>query len=246
MTKVILDDSSLDAIGDSIRTKNGTSTKYKPSQMSSAIDNIPTGTDTSDATLDSNAKMLSGYTAYADGVKYTGSIPTKTSSDLTASTLTVTVPSGYYASNATKTLTDSNLVAGNIKNGTTIFGVTGNYTGGGSASIGTKSVTNNDNTATSISFSSLNGTPKAFFVRTSTQISSSGSTTYYYVINMVYDGTSTEGNCFRIGSTRRVQNITSGYSYTYSGSTLTVSSSGSRTVAPGSFYNGTYELVYIY
>ena len=40
--------------------------------------------DTSDATLDSGNKMLSGNTAYADGVKYTGSIATKTSSDLTA------------------------------------------------------------------------------------------------------------------------------------------------------------------
>ena len=58
--------------------------------------------DTSDATLDSGAKMLSGNTAYADGVKYTGSIATKTSSDLTASGDTVTVPAGYYASQSTK------------------------------------------------------------------------------------------------------------------------------------------------
>ena len=31
--------------------------------------------DTSDATLDSGGKMLSGTTAYADGTKYTGTIP---------------------------------------------------------------------------------------------------------------------------------------------------------------------------
>lgn len=30
--------------------------------------------DTSDATLDSGGKMLSGNTAYADGVKYTGTV----------------------------------------------------------------------------------------------------------------------------------------------------------------------------
>ena len=58
--------------------------------------------DTSDATLDSGDKMLSGNTAYADGVKYTGTISTKTSSDLSASGATVTVPSGYYATNASK------------------------------------------------------------------------------------------------------------------------------------------------
>lgn len=58
--------------------------------------------DTSDATLASGGQMLDGYTAYADGTKYTGSIQTKTSSDLTASGATVSVPSGYYASNASK------------------------------------------------------------------------------------------------------------------------------------------------
>lgn len=60
--------------------------------------------DTSDATLDNGNKMLSGNTAYANGVKYTGSIATKTSSDLTASGATVTVPSGYYGTSASKSI----------------------------------------------------------------------------------------------------------------------------------------------
>lgn len=58
--------------------------------------------DTSDATLDSGGKMLSGNTAYANGVKYTGSIATKTGTDISASGDTVTVPAGYYASQQTK------------------------------------------------------------------------------------------------------------------------------------------------
>lgn len=58
--------------------------------------------DTTDATLDSGDKMLSGNTAYADGVKYTGTITTKSGSDLSASGDTVTVPAGYYASAASK------------------------------------------------------------------------------------------------------------------------------------------------
>lgn len=58
--------------------------------------------DTSDATLSSGAQMLDGYTAYADGTKYTGSIATKTASDLTASGATVSVPAGYYAEAASK------------------------------------------------------------------------------------------------------------------------------------------------
>ena len=60
--------------------------------------------DTSGATLDSNAKMLDGVTAYANGVKYTGSIASKSSSDLTESGATVTAPAGYSPSNATTSI----------------------------------------------------------------------------------------------------------------------------------------------
>ena len=60
--------------------------------------------DTSDATLASGDQMLNGVTSYADGVKVTGNIPSKSSSDLTASGATVTVPAGHYASNATKSV----------------------------------------------------------------------------------------------------------------------------------------------
>ncbi len=58
--------------------------------------------DTSDATLDSGGKMLVGNTAYANGVKYAGSIETKKQSDLTAVGASVTVPAGYYASQVSK------------------------------------------------------------------------------------------------------------------------------------------------
>lgn len=67
--------------------------------------------DTSDATLDGGGKMLSGVTAYADGTKYTGTITTKSGSDLTASGATVTVPAGYYASQATKSVASGSATA---------------------------------------------------------------------------------------------------------------------------------------
>ena len=60
--------------------------------------------DTSDASLDSGDKMLSGNTAYADGVKYTGTIVTKTASDMTASGATVTAPAGYYSQATSKSI----------------------------------------------------------------------------------------------------------------------------------------------
>ena len=88
--------------------------------------------------------MLNGTTALKnDGTDITGNIASKTSSDLTASNLTVTAPSGHYASNATKTLSDQNLVAENIKKDVHIFGVTGSYEGGGSSTLITKTITQN-------------------------------------------------------------------------------------------------------
>lgn len=75
-------------------------------------------TDTSDGTLASGDAMLSGNTAYAGGVKYTGTIVTKTSSDLTASGDTVTVPAGYYSSNALKAVASGSATAPSSISGT--------------------------------------------------------------------------------------------------------------------------------
>lgn len=120
--------------------------------------------------------------------------------------------------------------------------------GGGDVNVETKTVTAS-NYPVSIQFTSMKGQPKWFALRSTSQISSSGSTSYYYIIDMIYDGNSSktcQGNCFRIGSTRRVENITSGYSWSYSGTTLTITSSASsRSSSPGAFNNG-YQLVYIY
>lgn len=61
--------------------------------------------DTSDATISSNNQLLNGIKAIgADGTVYTGNIPSKSSSDLTASGATVTVPAGHYVSQASKTV----------------------------------------------------------------------------------------------------------------------------------------------
>ena len=152
-------------------------------------------------------------------------------------------------------VTQTNLIAANIKSGTTVtisngstnlWSVTGTYSGGGSgATIATGSATLSQ-AGNSISFTGLTGTPKAWFIRCTTQMTSS-STTYYYVVDARYNGTNTQATLFRMGSTRRTQNQTTGISYTYSNGTLTVSSTAtSASSTPGYFYNGTYELVYTY
>ena len=122
----------------------------------------------------------------------------------------------------------------------------GTASGGGSVSSDTKT-TSASNYPVSLSFTSMKGQPKMFTVRLNAQVSSSGNTTYYYIVDITSHGSTTHGNCFRIGSTRRVDNITSGYSWSYSGTTLTITSSASsRSSSPGAFYNGSYELFYVY
>ena len=60
--------------------------------------------ETSDATLDSGAKLPKNVTAYANGTKYTGTAENRSSSDLTASGATVTAPAGFYSASATKSV----------------------------------------------------------------------------------------------------------------------------------------------
>lgn len=67
--------------------------------------------DTSDATLTDGSQMLASVTSYSNGTKITGTIPSKTSADLTASGATVTVPAGNYASQATKAVANGSATA---------------------------------------------------------------------------------------------------------------------------------------
>ena len=201
---------------------------------------------------------LSSVQINAISSSYVGSgVSTQAAQTIHPSTTDQTIASGKYLTGVQtiKGVTLSNLSAGNIKSGVVVkvgdstdddcvTSVTGSYTGE-SASIGTKTLTNSDNTLTSISFTGLSGTPKMFVVRCTSQLTRSSSYSYYYITAVRYNGTNTYGNYWRM-SNGTFYNDTSHYSYTYSGGTLTITSSAGRGSAGGSFYNGGYELVYVY
>lgn len=84
--------------------------------------------DTSDATLDSGSQMLKNVTAYADGVKITGTIESKSATDLTVSGATVTVPAGNYEEQATKSVASGSATAPATISGTSASVSTGTNT----------------------------------------------------------------------------------------------------------------------
>lgn len=84
--------------------------------------------DTSDATLNSAAKLPQGVTAYANATKYTGTAAENDSSDLTVSGATVTVPAGYYASQASKAVASGSATAPATISGTSASVSTGTNT----------------------------------------------------------------------------------------------------------------------
>ena len=73
------------------------------------------------------SKMLSGTVAYKSAGKVTGTIQSQAAQTITPGTADKTIASGKYLSGAQTIKGDANLLAENIKNGVSIFGVTGTY-----------------------------------------------------------------------------------------------------------------------
>ena len=108
-----------------------------------------TGTNTNDAdTSDANAtasQILSGATAYVQGSKVTGSMTNNGAVSGTISTKSqqYSVPAGYHDGSGKvqiATAEQNKIIAANIKQGVTVLGVTGTYSGEG-VNLQSKSVT---------------------------------------------------------------------------------------------------------
>lgn len=120
---------------------NGSATPAASISGTSATVSTGTNTLTLSKTVSNTPQVTAGYissgTAGNSSVSLTASVTTKAAATITPTTSNQTIASGTYLTGTQTISGDANLVAGNIKSGTTIFGVTGTYTGGGGGGIGT-------------------------------------------------------------------------------------------------------------
>lgn len=113
-----------------------------PASISGTAATVSTGTNTLTLTksVSVTPSVTAGYvssgTAGNSSVSLTANVTTKAAATITPGTSNQTIASGTYLTGAQTISGDANLVAGNIKSGTSIFGVLGTYAGGGGG-IGT-------------------------------------------------------------------------------------------------------------
>ena len=153
-------------------------------------------------------------------------------------------------------ITDTTAAAGDVASGKYFYTSAGVKTqgtasgGGGSWTVKQTTWTPGNSTTVSHTFSSLSGTPKAAVLRCTAQLTRSSSNTYYYIADIIWDGTDAWGN-YHLRSNGTFNNVAkdaaSGFNVSTSTNSITFSSDAtSRSAAPGAFYNGAYELTYWY
>jgi len=146
INKVVYDgDVLIDLTGDTITAADVINGKtFHLASGATATGTCTYDADTSDATVQA-AEMLAGKTGYKNGAKVTGTMPNNGGNNVTVSTIAgTTIPMGYYDGSGKASVdasSASNIVAGNIRNGVTILGVTGTLSAEDALNVGPVSAT---------------------------------------------------------------------------------------------------------
>lgn len=202
------------------------------------------------------AALLSGYTAHDNtGTAVSGSIATKTSSDLTASGDTVTVPAGYYASQTTKSVTSTTHPNPTVSVNSSTGLITASHTQtAGYVSAGTTTATEQLSVKSSSDLTKSGATvtaPAGYYPSAASATVSSGSATAPASISGSSATVSTGSNTLTLSKTVSVTpSVTAGYvsSGTAGNSSVSLSASvttkGAATIAPSTsnqtIASGTY------
>ena len=209
------------------------------------------------------AALLSGYTAHDNtGTAVSGSIATKTSSDLSASGDTVTVPAGYYASQATKAVASTTHPNPTVSVNSSTGLITASHTQtAGYVSAGTTTATEQLSVKTSSDLEKSGATvtaPAGYYPSSASATVSSGSATAPASISGSSATVSTGTNTLTLSKTVSVTpSVSAGYvssgtagnssvsltaSVTTKGATTYSPSASAQTIASGTYLTGTQTI----
>ena len=223
---------------------NGSATG--PSSITQSSATVSTGTNTLTLTktgVSTTPTVSAGYVSSATSstasVSLTASVTTKAAATITPTTTDQTIASGTYLTGTQTIAGDADLVAGNIKKDVQIFGVTGTYEGSGGGGSGltvasTSATLYQANSA--ISFT-VAAEPTSFVIVSTTELATGASP--WKTAAVVFDGTNLHGQTIRNTSNAQVS-YDDTFTKSYSGTTLTVTGSGTN------FQAGAYRLIYTY
>lgn len=109
-------------------TSDGTAeaSDIAPGKIGYSKGNRYVGTFTSDANAVASS-IRSGFSAYANGKKISGNIPNKGAATITPKAYDQSISSGQYLTGNQTIKGDANLASQNIRQGVTIFGITGSF-----------------------------------------------------------------------------------------------------------------------
>lgn len=184
-------------IANAIRSKTGKTGSLTLDDMATEINGIETeptlqsktvspSTSSQTVTPDGGYDGLSQVTVAAIPRSYVKPTTTKTATTYTPTTYNQTIAAGTYCSGVQTIKGDANLIAENIAEGVSIFGVTGTHSSGGSLETCTVTIrtTSSAYRPTNIAYTSVD--TNGNIIGVSQTVSNANSTTITCVINSVF------------------------------------------------------------